>query len=106
MRTHGLKVWPEFFTALKDGSKTFEIRKDDRGFAVGDALCLREWDPTPFSERLKYDAKGYTGRVLTKVVSYKFPGGRMGIPEGVCVLGFRSPSPDATGGGADPGPKG
>lgn len=42
---HELKVWPDYFARLADGSKTFEVRKDDRGFQAGDELLLREWDP-------------------------------------------------------------
>ena len=26
-KVHDLKTWPEFFAALLDGSKTFEVRK-------------------------------------------------------------------------------
>jgi hypothetical protein len=42
---HELKVWPDYFPRLADGSKTFEIRKDDRGFQAGDELVLRPFDP-------------------------------------------------------------
>lgn len=45
MATHELKCWPKFFEAIRDGSKTFEIRKDDRDYRVGDMLVLREWNP-------------------------------------------------------------
>ena len=37
---HELKTWPQFWPALCDGSKTFELRKNDRGFEVGDILIL------------------------------------------------------------------
>lgn len=43
---HALKCWPRFFSALADGSKTFEFRDaSDRTFEVGDLLQLYEWDP-------------------------------------------------------------
>lgn len=45
MTTHELKTWPEPFAAMVDGRKAFEIRRDDRNFAVGDALLLREYEP-------------------------------------------------------------
>jgi len=42
---HELKVWPEYFEPVAGGWKRFELRKDDRGFKVGDAVVLKEWDP-------------------------------------------------------------
>ena len=42
MRIHELKVAGVFFPSILDGSKRFEIRKNDRGYQVGDWLLLRE----------------------------------------------------------------
>ena len=42
---HRLKCWPVFYADIVNGSKTFELRRDDRGFQVGDLLILQEWDP-------------------------------------------------------------
>lgn len=42
---HDLKIWPTFFEEIAMGLKTWELRKDDRPFAKGDWLRLREWDP-------------------------------------------------------------
>jgi len=47
-RTHELKCWPEPFDAIVSGRKRFEFRLDDRGYAVGDVLDLRKWDPRTF----------------------------------------------------------
>lgn len=58
---HDLKIWPEFFKDLLSGSKTFELRKDDRPYAVGDTLRLREWDPS---------SQAYTGLYTERDVSY------------------------------------
>ena len=43
---HELKIFPEYFEAVISGKKSFEIRKADRPFAVGDILALNEFDPT------------------------------------------------------------
>lgn len=41
---HVLKVVPPYFDALLDGTKTFEVRRNDRGFQKGDQLILWEYD--------------------------------------------------------------
>ncbi|MBQ1293552.1 MAG: DUF3850 domain-containing protein [Clostridiales bacterium] len=38
MTKHNLKLNDRYFDAVLNGIKTFEIRKDDRGFRVGDTL--------------------------------------------------------------------
>ena len=58
---HELKVWPQFFPGLVDRSKTFEIRKNDRDFKVGDEILLKEWDPKK---------EDYTGYVVHAFISY------------------------------------
>ncbi len=58
--THELKCWPEFFAPVLEGVKRFEIRKNDRGFCVGDTLLLCEWDKV----------SGYTGRQIEMEVTY------------------------------------
>lgn len=40
---HELKIRGEFYARIATGQKTFEIRKNDRDFQVGDVLILREW---------------------------------------------------------------
>ncbi len=42
---HDLKCWPAFFAGLRDGTKPFELRRNDRNYQVGDELLLREWLP-------------------------------------------------------------
>lgn len=41
-REHHLKCLHEFFVEAWMGNKPFELRKDDRGFSVGDVLVLHE----------------------------------------------------------------
>lgn len=45
MKVHELKIGFEFFEAVKDGRKKFEIRKNDRNYQEGDILILKEYDP-------------------------------------------------------------
>lgn len=73
-----LKCWPEYFTKLADGTKTVELRFDDRGYAVGDTLRLREWDPATGQ---------YTRRTLTATITHVLhdPDGRW-LQPGVVAL--------------------
>jgi len=48
---HFLKIWPQYFYHVKRGTKTFEIRNNDRGFQQGDTVTLREWNPEATSNR-------------------------------------------------------
>lgn len=55
------KVWPEYFQEIFSGRKTYELRLADFDCHPGDTLVLKEWDP---------QTKKYTGRELTKTVTY------------------------------------
>ena len=41
-RIHELKCYSEYFWRIQNGQKTFEIRKNDRDYQVGDVLVLTE----------------------------------------------------------------
>jgi len=41
---HEHKILPEFFEAVILGFKTFEIRKNDRDYKVGDIVFLNEME--------------------------------------------------------------
>lgn len=86
MTEHELKCWPVYFSAVLRGDKTFEVRKDDRGFKVGDMLWLREWHPE----------KGYTGAELRKRVTYALSGTSLGIAMGYVVMGLDQAESDLT----------
>jgi len=42
---HHLKTWPEYYQATINGTKLFEIRKNDRNFKPGDFVALHEFCP-------------------------------------------------------------
>ena len=40
---HELKINPLYFDAIEKRLKTFELRKDDRDYKVGDLIILKEY---------------------------------------------------------------
>ena len=44
VKVHELKIAPQYFAPVCEGEKTFEIRKNDRGYGVGDLLHLKEFN--------------------------------------------------------------
>lgn len=40
IRTHRLKVFAKYADAVLNGTKTFEVRKNDRGYEVGDKIVF------------------------------------------------------------------
>lgn len=42
---HELKILPQYYFAVLNGSKTFEVRLNDRGFQNGDSVVLRYYNP-------------------------------------------------------------
>ena len=77
-RIHVLKTWPSYFAEIVAGRKRFEIRVNDRDFARGDVLRLKEWDPTPACGNA-------TGRVFDVRVTY-IAQGVFGMPPLLCVM--------------------
>lgn len=59
---HYLKILPQYYRAVLEERKTFEVRKNDRNFAVGDEVMLTEYDPDYCG--------GLTGRVWHGVITY------------------------------------
>ena len=77
---HLVKSWSGFFQAVADGRKSFEVRRADRGYSVGDVITLCEWDP---------ERSDYTGSRVIREIVYIMPGGIFGVEPGFVVLGLR-----------------
>ena len=85
---HVRKVLPEYFNALLDGTKRFELRREDPDaprFAVGDYLALNEYDPC----RHAAPDDLYTGRCLLFEISYVLRDFE-GLAADYVVLGLRT----------------
>ena len=51
MKEHHLKIMPEYFQAVVDGKKPFEVRYNDRDFKRRDSVILKE-----YSGRKEYES--------------------------------------------------
>ena len=80
-KIHELKTWPEYYRLMDKRLKSFEVRKSDRDFKIGDFLYLREWSP---------ETKEYSGEGIVVFVSYILHGGNFGIEDGNCVMSTMS----------------
>lgn len=78
MADYLLKIEPPFLDALLDGTKTFELRRNDRGYQKGDVLVFDlAWPEHPSETSL---------RCVRFTVSYVLSG--WGIEPGFVVLGL------------------
>lgn len=72
------KILPEYYQAVRNREKTFELRKDEDNIQPGDILILREWD-----------GENYTGHKLRREVTYVLRGcPEYGLADGYCVIGM------------------
>ena len=49
MKTHELKISSKYYRDVVIANKTYELRKDDRNYKVGDLLILKEYDNGSYS---------------------------------------------------------
>jgi len=76
---HELKILPQFYNGVSSQRKTFEIRKDDRDYQVGDIIVLRE-----------FDGKEYTGHMTKRIITYILRDAKeYGLEDGYCILGIQ-----------------
>lgn len=75
---HKLKILPTYFEEVRLGNKTFELRKNDRPYNIGDILILQE-----------FDSDGYTKKELTREITYILQGGYYGLDKDYCILGIK-----------------
>lgn len=86
-KVHILKTLPDVLRATLRGDKTFEFRRDDRDYNVGDILILREWIPDRIVGGL-----GHWGELEVHVrVTYLLRGPAFEVPPGFVVMSVVRP---------------
>lgn len=77
MKTVKKKILPEYFRAVRDREKNFELREDEDDIRVGDLLILQEWDGV------------YTGNYVRRYVKYVLrDASGFGLDPGHCIIGW------------------
>lgn len=80
-REHHLKTVEPHFGALYAGHKTFELRKDDRDFKVGDRLILHQYNA---------EKKHFCGPKVYTIISHILRDApEFGLMPGYCLLSLK-----------------
>lgn len=90
---HELKIDFDYFSAVASGEKPFEIRRDDRGYKVGDTLFLRAISYLDYTNESMPGAKFMyvAGMECRKRITYILRNAeRYGLKDGFCILGLAS----------------
>ena len=77
MKTVRKKILPEYFDAVQEYRKNFELRKDEDNIQIGDELILEEWNGE------------YTGNYTWRKVTYVLRNvPEYGLKDGYCIIGW------------------
>ena len=78
--THYLKTVEPYFSRIVNRDKTFELRKNDRGFQRGDIACLRKYDP-------KKDE--FTGESIDIEITFVLEKFKDALNDDWCIFSFK-----------------
>lgn len=79
MKTHFLKTVQPFFSEVEKGTKTFEHRRNDRDFQVGDEVFLMEYN------MMKNE---FSGKQIRGTITYVLTD-RAGLSDEFCIFSFK-----------------
>ena len=82
MKLHILKILPKYYLAVASGEKTFELRKNDRDYQVGDLIIFTDTDGTPYMTQHKEKTPFRITYILKDASEY-------GLKDGYCILGIK-----------------
>lgn len=81
MAEHKLKIQKQYWDKVRNGLKTFEIRKNDRNYQVGDLIHF-----IPISDNSNMIIPHNQN---TYIITYVFNGGEYGLSSDYCIFGIR-----------------
>lgn len=87
MTTHMVKSWSHLYDAIVSGAKSYDLRKNDRDYKVGDILHLKQYDNIngkftgwQTTRRISYITSNDTPCAVSSAV----------LPNEYCILGFEN----------------
>lgn len=75
-KVHEIKIVASYYDDVTSGRKRFELRKNDRGYKVGDTLKM-----------LEFEGGKHTGRIIDADIIYMLED-CTGLEDGYCILGI------------------
>lgn len=91
MEIHELKTWPKYFKQVRAGIKTFELRKFDRDYKVGDILKLKEYRFTDPGNLSVGEYSGDEIKVEVTSIITSEEGSVFGLADGYCIMSIQTP---------------
>ena len=86
MTYHCLKLSTRYYDSVDNGTKPFEVRKDDRNFRIGDTIEFMRVDEDGNTIQNGKGTNDYSVKKITFILAHEdFP---EGISEGYVVLGL------------------
>lgn len=82
VKIHQIRIAATFYDEVATGKKTFELRKNDREYKVGDKL-----------EMMEIKEARFTGRIIKADITYMLEEYK-GLEEGYCILGIEVAAAD------------
>ena len=79
IKLHKLKLVQPFFSEVQKGTKTFELRRNDRDFQIEDEICLQEYDMVHHV---------FSGDEIKGEITYVLKN-RVGLDEDFCIFSFK-----------------
>ena len=96
MTHHVLKCHPPMYHAVVNGTKPFEVRKDDRAFQTGDTVELEYYDPNipgggneNFNKPMSPVTYEKIYPKIKRKITFVLRGGQYGIEPGYVVLALK-----------------
>ncbi len=89
MKLHILKIKEEYFHAILDGVKTFELRKNDRNYQVGDLIHFKDVEGEEFNYCFFSSDDEYAEKIVFQITYVLKNVPEYGLDKDYCILGIK-----------------